>query len=79
MRLIASLVMCLALTACATDYGSQLLAPNFGRQSLYPSDAMLDPSQLMDGAYSLGPGASFCLTTTSCSRQAPLWSSGWAP
>jgi hypothetical protein len=30
MRLISSLMVCLALSACATDYVSQLYQPNYG-------------------------------------------------
>jgi hypothetical protein len=77
MKLIFSLGLCLALSACATDYASQLSQSNFGYRVLYSKDPA-DPAQLMNGLYSAGPaGTVFCLNR--CSREAPLWSSGFAP
>jgi hypothetical protein len=77
MRLISSLVLCLALSACATDYASQLSESNFGYRVLYSRDPA-DPAQLMNGLYSSGPaGTAFCLTR--CYPEAPLWASGFAP
>jgi hypothetical protein len=90
MKLVASssLILCLALSACATDYASQLSEPNFGNNHLRISEENVDPTLLMNGAYaskqmngSYGSASlgAFCLTANGCSRQAPLWSSGWAP
>ena len=77
MKLILSLGLCLALSACATDYASQLSESNFGYRVLYSKDPV-DPAQVMNGLYSSGPAATtVCLTQ--CSREAPLWSSGFAP
>jgi hypothetical protein len=77
MKLISSLGLCLALSACATDYASQLSESNYGYRVLYSRDPA-DPAQLMNGLYTSGPaGTAFCLTR--CSREAPLWSSGFAP
>jgi hypothetical protein len=88
MRLISSLMVCLALSACATDYVSQLSEPNFGVRGLHYSPADVDPVLLMNGSYaskqmnglsgsnSLG---AFCLTEYRCSPQAQQSSSGWNP
>jgi hypothetical protein len=77
MKLIVSLALCLALSACATDYASQLSQYNFGYRRLSPKDPA-DPAQLMNGLYSAGPaGAAFCLTR--CSWETPLSASGFAP
>jgi hypothetical protein len=77
MKLISSFLLCLALSACATDYASQLSKSHFGYRVLYSRDPA-DPAQLMNGLYSSGPaGAVFCVTR--CSREAPLSSSGFAP
>jgi hypothetical protein len=77
MKLISSLGLCLALSACATDYASQLSESNFGYRTLYSRDPA-DPAQLMNGLYNSGPaGTAVCLTR--CSGEAPLWSSGFAP
>jgi hypothetical protein len=77
MKLISSLGLCLALSACATDYASQLSESHFGYRVLNSRDPA-DPAQLMNGLYTSGPtGTAFC--TTRCSREAPLWSSGFAP
>jgi hypothetical protein len=77
MKLISSLIICLALSACATDYASQLSESNYGYRVLYSRDPA-DPAQLMNGLYTSGTaGTAFCLTR--CSREAPLWASGFAP
>jgi hypothetical protein len=77
-KVIAPLSIGLALSACATDYTSQLAEPNFGRQVLNSKDS-LDPSQLTNGLYLSRPAAAFCLSTYGCSQQPPLWASGFAP
>jgi hypothetical protein len=88
MKLISSLIICLALSACATDYVSQLSEPNYGRHGLRYSEGNVDPTLLMDGIYASkqmnGPDASaplgaFCLTAYRCSQQPQLWTSGSAP
>jgi len=76
MKLISSLIVCLALSACATDYASRLSEPHYGRQVLN-SVEIVDPALLMNGIYASRPSGTFCLTR--CSYQAPLWSSGFAP
>lgn len=76
MKLISSLGLCLALSACATDYASQLSEPNYGLRVLN-SENNVDPTLLMNGVYASRPAGSFWLTR--CSQQAPLWSSGFAP
>jgi hypothetical protein len=88
MKLISSLIICLALSACATDYVSQLGEHNFGRGGLHYSEGNIDPALMMNGIYASkqmnGPSVSqplgaFCLTEYGCTQQAPLSSSGWAP
>ena len=77
MKLISFSGICLALSACATDYASQLSESHYGYRVLYSRDPA-DPANLMNGLYSSGPaGAAFCLTR--CSREAPLSSTGFAP
>jgi hypothetical protein len=87
MRLISSLIICLGLSACATDYVSQLSEPNFGLRGLRYSEENLDPALLMNGTYASKqmnglyvskPFAAFCVTGSRCS-QAQQWSSGWDP
>jgi hypothetical protein len=78
MKLISSLIACLALSACATDYASRLSEPNYGRQVLN-SEENVDPTLLMNGIYTSRPAGTFCLTAYRCSQQAPLWSFGSAP
>jgi hypothetical protein len=51
MKLISSFVICLALSACATDYVSQLSEPNYGRHSFHYSEGNVDPTLLMNGVY----------------------------
>jgi hypothetical protein len=86
MKLISSLIICLGLSACATDYVSQLSEPDFGRRGLHYSPENVDPILMMNGAYaskqmnglylSQSSGA-FC-TDYRCSQQAQHWS-GWDP
>jgi hypothetical protein len=87
MRLISTLIICLALSACATDYVSQLSEHNFGKSGLSYSEENVDPTMLMNGiyaskqlngSYATAPFGAFCMTDR-CSQEAPLWSSGWAP
>ena len=88
MRLIALLILSLGLSACATDYASQLSEPNFGVRGLHYSPADVDPTLLMNGTYASkqmngfygskysGP---FCLTDARCSPKAQQSSAGWNP
>lgn len=87
MRLIPCLIMGLGLSACATDYASQLSEPNFGYRTLKYSEENLDPSMLMNGTYAskqmngFYAGKSYgayCLTGYRCSQSTPQWS-GWDP
>jgi hypothetical protein len=88
MKLISSLIICLVLSACATDYVSQLSEPNYGRHGLKYSEGNVDPTLLMNGIYASkqmnGPDVSaplgaFCLGAYRCSQQPQLWASGSAP
>jgi hypothetical protein len=88
MRLISSLIICLGLSACATDYVSQLSEPNFGIRTLKYSEGDVDPTLLMNGTYASkqmhglyisNPSGPFCLTDYRCSPQAQQSSSGWNP
>ena len=86
MKLISSLIICLTLSACATDYMSQLSEPHYGVRGLHYSEENVDPTLLMNGMYASkqlnGPSTplgAFCLTDYRCSQQSQLWSSGWAP
>jgi hypothetical protein len=88
MRLISSLIVCLGLSACATDYVSQLSEPNFGIRGLHYSEDTLDPTQLVNGTYASKqmngfsvskPFGALCLTGYRCSQPAQQWSSGWDP
>jgi hypothetical protein len=88
MRLISSLTVCLALSACATDYVSQLYQPNYGVRGLHYSPADVDPTLLMNGTYASeqmnglygsAPLGAICLTNYRCSPQAQQSSSGWDP
>jgi hypothetical protein len=78
MKVISSLIICLALSACATDYVSQLAQPNYGMPALNPEENV-DPALLMSGVYAPRPSGAFCFTVYRCSLQAPLWSAGSAP
>jgi hypothetical protein len=87
MRLIASLIVCLGLSACATDYASQLSEPNYGIRSLHLTPGDIDPTLLMNGTYAskqmngvyVRPLGYFCATDYRCSPQAQQSSSGWNP
>jgi hypothetical protein len=89
MKLISSLIACLALSACATDYVSQLSEADYGRQpSLHYSEGNVDPTLMMNGVYAskqmngpnaLAPLGAFCFTASRCSQQTQLWESGSAP
>ncbi len=86
MKLISSLIICLALSACAADYVSQLSGPNYGLHVLN-SDENVDSRLLMNGVYApkpfgvspyaATPYAPSCLTAEyRCSPQAQsAWSS----
>jgi hypothetical protein len=88
MRRTTFLIISLGLSACATDYVSQLSEPNYGIRSLKYSPGDVDPILLMNGTYASkqmnglygskysGP---FCLTDYRCSPQAQQSSSGWNP
>jgi hypothetical protein len=85
-KLISPIVVCVALSACATDYGSQLAEPNYGRHGMHYAEGDVDPTMLMNGTYASkqlnGPSmplGAFCLTGYRCSTQSQLSSSGWAP
>jgi hypothetical protein len=86
MRLITGLIVCLGLSACATDYVSQLYQPNYGVRGLHYTEGNIDPILLMNGSYAakmngLGsnPLGTFCLTDYRCSPQAQQSMSGWNP
>jgi hypothetical protein len=88
MRLISSLIICLGLSACATDYVSQLSEPNYGIRSMKYTEENVDPTLLMNGTYASKqmnglyiskPSGPFCLTDYRCSPQAQQSSSGWNP
>jgi hypothetical protein len=85
-KLISPIVVCVALSACATDYGSQLAEPDYGRHGMHYTEGNVDPTMLMNGTYASkqlnGPSmplGAFCLTDYRCSPQSQLSSSGWAP
>ena len=71
------LIVALALSACATDYASQLSEPHFGYRTFNSRDS-LDPAVIMNGLYVPRPDAAYCLTAYGCSQQ-PLWASGFTP
>jgi hypothetical protein len=86
MKLISSLVVCLALSGCATDYASQLSEAGFGYRRVDYSEENLDPALLMNGTYASkqlnGPSTplrAFCLSDYRCSQQSQLASSAWEP
>jgi hypothetical protein len=89
MKLISSLIVCLALSACATNYVSELSEADYGRHaSLHYSEGNVDPTLLMNGVYAskqmngsdaLQPLGAFCLTAYRCSPQPQLWTSGSIP
>jgi hypothetical protein len=85
MRLISSLMVCLVLSACATDYVSQLYQPNYGLRGLKYTESNIDPTLLMNGSYASKQtngfygSSAFCLTDYRCSPIAQQRSSGWDP
>jgi hypothetical protein len=77
MKLISTLIICLGLSACATDYVSQLSEPNFGVRGLHIADDA-DPVLLMNGGYAskqMG-GVYISKPHGALSQQPP---SGWDP
>ena len=88
MRLITFLIVSLGVSACATDYVSQLSEPNYGIRGLHYSPGDVDPTLLMNGTYAskqlngfylTNPSGPFCLTDNRCSPQAQPSSAGWNP
>jgi hypothetical protein len=47
MKLISLLIICLGLSACATDYVSQLSEPNYGLRGLHYTESDVDSTLLM--------------------------------
>jgi len=85
MRLVSTLIVCLGLSACATDYASQLYEPNYGIRSLHYTESDIDPTLLMNGAYAskqmngFHGSRAFCMTDYGCSQQAQQSLPGWDP
>ena len=85
MRSFSCLIICLGLSACATDYVSQLSQPDFGRRGLHYTESDIDPTLLMNGGYASKQmngfygSKAFCLTDYRCSQAAQQSSSGWNP
>lgn len=84
MRLFLALIACLSLSACVTDYESQLYEPNYGVRGLHLSPGDVDPSMLMNGTYASKQLNGFyvsksCLPDYRCSPQSQQSSSGWNP
>jgi hypothetical protein len=82
-KLISPIIACVILSACATDYVSQLAEPNYGMHGLKYTEGNVDPTMLMNGTYASKQlyGSSFgtfCMAER-CSQQAPSWSPGLAP
>ena len=83
MRFISALTICLGLSACATDYVSQMYQPNHGVRGLHYTESNIDPTSLMDGTYASKQMNGFyvskpCLTDYRCSMQSQQ-SYGWNP
>ena len=82
-KLVSPVAIGLTLSACATDYLSQLSEPNYGRHGLHYTEANVDPALMQNGVYASkqlsgwSVGA-FCWTDR-CSQSAPLWSAGFTP
>jgi hypothetical protein len=74
MKLISILTICVGLSACATDYVSQLSEPNFGRRGLKFSEGDVDPTLLMNGTYASKQMNGLCI-----SKPAQQSSYGWNP
>jgi hypothetical protein len=85
MRSLCCLIVFLGLSACATDYVSQLSEPDFGRRGMHYTESDIDPTLLMNGGYAskqmngLYGSKAFCLTDYRCSQPAQPSSSGWNP
>jgi hypothetical protein len=85
MRVISALIVCLALSACATDYVSQMYQPNYGVRGLHYTESNIDPILMMNGSYAakqsngLYGSSAFCVTDYRCSPQAQQRSTGWDP
>ena len=85
MRLISTLVVCLGLSACASNYVSQLSQPNYGIRSVHYYPENVDPAMLMNGTYASKQlnGAygsrAICLTDYRCSPKAQQSPTGWDP
>ena len=87
MRLISSLIVCLGLSACATNYVSQLSLPGYGIRSLHYTESNVDPALLLNGIYAskqmnglyVTPLGAFCSTDYRCSPSAQQSSAGWNP
>jgi hypothetical protein len=77
MKLMSTLIICLGLSACATDYVSRLSEPNFGIRSFHISDDA-DPVLLMNGGYASKQLNGFYVSKPygAPSQQPP---SGWDP
>jgi len=73
-RLISALTICLALSACATDYVSQLSEPDHGVRHLRYTSETLDPTSLMNGTYAAKQMHGLYVSKPSGSQ----WS-GWDP
>jgi hypothetical protein len=87
MKLVLFLIVCLGLSACATDFASQLSEQNFGLRGLHYYPENVDPTLLMNGTYASKqmngfyvskPSGPFCLTDYRCS-QGQQWSSAPDP
>jgi hypothetical protein len=85
MRIISALIVCLALSACATDYVSQMYQPNYGVRGLHYTESNIDPTLIMNGSYAakqsngLYESSAFCLNDYRCSPLTQQRSSGWDP
>jgi hypothetical protein len=77
MRLISALFICLGLSACATDYVSQLSEPNYGIRSLHISEDA-NPVLLMNGGYASKQLNGFYVSKP-YGTQSQQPASGWDP
>ena len=82
-KLTSHIVVCVGLSACATDYVSQLAEPNYGLHRMHYAEGNVNPTMLINGTYATkqlnGPSmplGAFCLTDYRCSPQSQLSSSG---
>jgi hypothetical protein len=82
MRLVSAFIVCLALSACATDYVSQLYQPNYGVRGMHYTESNVDPTLLMNGSYASKQSkgfygsSAFCPNDYRCSPLAQQRSSG---